>query len=172
MRARIDAITVLLLAGLVAGCSYSLPPMLQDQVDTLNGQTANVYAVVSSVKRQASEEKVDDEALDNVRTKYNELNGAYSKWLDQVERVITTQIENFQQDDKYGNAVAKLETASNEFEKAADAATGGSIPTDVPDWAVESIELVTMAYNERKMKKASGAIYDQMQMKTWDEIGE
>jgi len=66
--------------------------------------------------------------------------------------------------------VAKLETASNEFEKAADAALGAGSVTDVPDWPTEAREMIVRAYNERKMKEAARLIREQLQIARWDEI--
>jgi hypothetical protein len=155
---------------MAVGCSYTLPTPLQQEVDTMVGQADGVYGVVRAVKQQSGDGKVDKAALDNVKKKYDELAGAHDDWRAQVQRVITTQIDNYEVEDRYANSVTKLVNAANEFEKAADGALGGSAPADVPDWSVESRELMTRAYNERKNKQAAEAIFAALKMKRWNEI--
>lgn len=156
----------LLVCGVAVGCGYSLPMPLQQEVDTMVQQGEGVYGVVRAVKKG----DVDDAAADNVRKTYDELVSAHDDWLGNVQRVITTQIDNYEVEDKYSNSVTKLANAADAFEKAADAALGGASPANVPDWSVESRELMTRAYNERKSKQAAEAILAQLKMKRWDEI--
>ncbi len=160
----------LLACGAAVGCGYSLPTPLQQEVDTMLLQADGVYGIVHQIKQQASDGKIDGTALSNVQKKYDELLGAHDDWRAQVKRVITTQIDNYEVEDKYANSVTKLVNAATEFEKAADGALGGSSPADVPDWSDESRELMTRAYNDRKSKQAAEAIYAQLKMKRWNEV--
>ena len=162
-----------ILAGLVAlsGCSYSLPANLQSEVDSLNKQTEGVYATVRTIKKMGGDGKIDGAALGNVKRSYGDLVTAYENWRVELQRVIKVEIDNYEADAKYENAVRKLNTASDEFKQSADAVLGdGATPTMVPDWPVEAKELIVMTQNERKYKKASNAIHEQMGLQTWDEI--
>lgn len=158
-----------LLVVLVAGCGYALPPPLQQQVDTLTGQADGVYRVVRAVKAGAEGGTVDETTLNTVRKRYDELVDAHDDWRDEVKNVISKEMDDFEKDGEYQNSVRKLENASSEFEKAADAALGGP-PSDVPDWSVETKELINLAYNERKLKRAADLIYNDLRMLRWDEI--
>jgi len=164
-----NVIVRVLLLVVVAGCGYALPPPLQDHVNTLTGQTEGVYGIVRTIKAGAEEGAVDDATLKTVRRRYDELVSAHDDWRDEVKDVISTEMENFEKDDEYQNSVRKLENASAEFEKAADAALGGT-PADVPDWSVETRELIDLAYNERKLRRAADLIYEDLRMLRWDEI--
>jgi hypothetical protein len=166
MDARGRLAAFLLVCGVAAGCGYSLPMPLQQEVDTMVQQVEGVYGVVRTVKKGG----VDAAAADNVRKRYDELVGAHDDWLANVQRVIATQIDHYEVEDTYSNSVTKLANAADAFEKAADAALGSESPANVPDWSVESRELMTRAYNERKNKNAAEAIYAQLKMKRWDEI--
>jgi PBP1b-binding outer membrane lipoprotein LpoB len=158
----------LLLALAVAGCSYSLPAPVQRQVDSISAQADNVYKAVRAARAAEKDGKIDDTTLRNVRSKYNELVRAHDDWRDEVRNVISKEMENFENDDQYRNKVRQLENASAEFEKAADAALG--TPSDVPDWSVETRELIELAYSERKLKQAADIVYDDLRMSRWDEI--
>jgi hypothetical protein len=159
----------ILLVVVVAGCGYALPPPLQQQVDTLTGQAEGVYSIVRTVKAGAEDGTLGDATLNTVRKKYDELVGAHDDWRAEVKDVISKEMQNFEKDDEYQNSVRKLENASAELEKAADAAAGGT-PADVPDWSVETRELINLAYNERKLKRAADLIYEDLRMMRWDEI--
>jgi len=159
----------LFITVLVFGCGYSLPPPLQDQVDTLVKQTEGVYNVVKMVKSGAEDGSVSDASLNNVRKTYNELVDAHDDWRAEVKNVISKEMDNFENDGEYVNAVRKLDNASTAFEKAADAALSDT-PTEVPDWMVESTELIDLAYNERKLKRAADLIYEDLRMLPWDEV--
>ena len=159
----------LAMAFVVAGCGYSLPPPLQDQVNTLTKQADGLYNAVKMVKRGAADGSVSQSALANVQKTYNELVDAHDDWRDEVQNVIAKEMDNFENDAAYVNSVRKLENASTAFEKAANAAMKDS-PTEVPDWMVESTELIELAYNERKLKRAADLIHEDLRMLRWDEI--
>jgi hypothetical protein len=171
MHKRSEAIWLAVMVVFISGCGYSLPTPLQQEVDTMTQQAEGLYQVVANIKSQAGEGKIEDATLETVSKRYNELVGAHDDWRAQVKRAISVEIDNFENEDKYLNSVVKLANASNAFEEAADAALGGSMRAEVPDWAVESTELVTRAYNERKKDRAADIIYEQLRMKRWDEIG-
>ena len=114
-------------------------------------QTAGVHQVVRDIKTKADAGEVSSTDLGNVQRRYNELVRTHDAWRDQVEHVINNEIDNFESVEQYQNAVSKLENASQEFAKAADAALGGSTHTTVPDWPDEARGLIVNAYNERKL---------------------
>ena len=166
-----NMIVVLLAALVVGGCSYSLPLPIQTEVDSINKQTESVYGTVRTIKKMNSDGKVDATDFSNVQRSYGDLVTAYENWRADFQRVIKVEIDNFEADDKYENVVRKLDIASDAFKQAADAVRGeGATPSTVPDWPVESKELLVMTQNERKYKKAANAIHEQMGLKTWDEI--
>lgn len=164
---RLQLIVIPVMVALVlAGCSYSLPSPLQGQVDDIVQQTAGVQQVASQIKSG----NADSAAKGNVERRYGELVRAHDVWREQVERVINNEINNFESDERYNNAVDKLTTASNEFVKAADAARMSDAPTTVPDWPAEARDLIVRAYNERKHKQAAVAIAEMLRMKPWAEL--
>jgi succinate dehydrogenase/fumarate reductase flavoprotein subunit len=165
-----DIVVFLVALVFLAGCSYSLPSPLQTSVDDLVQQTAGVQQVVRSIKAKAEAGEVNSNDLDNVQRRYNELVRTHDAWRSQVQHVINNEIDYFENDEQYKNAVLKLQNASDEFAKAADAALGGSTHTTVPDWPAEARSLIVNAYNDRKHKKAAVLIHDQLRIARWDEI--
>lgn len=163
-------IVALVALAFLAGCSYNLPSPLQMSVDDLVQQTAGVHQVVRSIKAKADAGEVSSGDLDNAQRRYHELVRTHDAWRGQVQRVINNEIDNFEDDEQYNNAVQKLQNASMEFAGAADAALGGSTHTSVPDWPDEARSLIVNAYNERKHKKAAVLIHDQIRIARWDEI--
>ena len=163
-----SVVICVLLGALIAGCSYSLPAPLQRQVEHLSAEADGVYKVVRTTKAKHADGTVDEDNFDIVRNQYNALVRAHDDWCDEVRNVISKEMQNFENDDQYRNKVEQLENASAEFEKAADAAL--DTPSDVPDWVVESRELIELAYSERKLKQAADVIYDDLRMLRWDEI--
>ena len=163
----------LLLLGLVAvgGCSYSLPADLQSEVDELNRQNEGLYATVRSIDKMGKDGTINASAVSDVKRTYGDLVIAYDNWRTEWQRVIKVEINNFEADDKYENAVRKLKTASAAFQTAADAVRGeGAAPTVVPDWPDEARDLLVMTQHERKYKKAANAIQAQTALMGWDEI--
>jgi hypothetical protein len=114
---------------------------LQQQVNTLTGQGDGVYGVVRTVQAGAVGGTVDDATSNTVRKRYNELVDVHVDWHAEVKNVISKEMVDFEKDDEYQNSVRKLQNASSEFEKVADAALGGT-PSDVPDWSVVTKELI------------------------------
>lgn len=153
---------------LIAGCGYSLPPPLEQQVETMNAQMNDLYGVVTAVKAGVKAGEVDAGAAQMAEKRYGELVQAHNDWRGQVKKVITTEMQNFASDDDYQNAVTKLNTAAKGFEDATQAALG--IPAEVPDWADEAKKLIDLAYNERKLKRAGDIIYKDLEMMPWKDI--
>ena len=167
----LNRIVVMLFAvSLIAGCSYTLPSPLQTRVDDVVVQTDGIHEVVRSIKVEAEADRVGSEDLRNAERRYHELVRTYDVWRDHVKRVINNEINHFENDEKYKNAVQNLQTASQEFAEAADAALGGNTHTTVPDWPDEARELIVQALNDRKHKKAAVAIDEQIRIARWDEI--
>ena len=158
----------ILLVTFIAGCGYSLPLPLQQQVDVMGAQMNDLYGVVTAIKAGVKTDEVDASAADMAEKRYGELVQAHNDWRAQVKKVITTEMQNFANNDDYKNAVTKLDNASKGFEDATEAAMG--VPAEVPDWADEAKKLIDLAYNERKLKRAADIIFKELTMKSWDDI--
>jgi len=162
-------LTLIVAAALLAGCSYSLPPTLQTNVDEVNQENQDLYNTVSAVKKKANDGGIDGTALNSVERSYTSLAGAYDDWRTQLQRIINNDINNYDADEQYQNAITRLNTTRGDFKMTVDGALGTTM-TLVPDWPDEAEEIILLAQNERKMKKAAAAIYEGIALKPWAEI--
>ena len=162
-------LALIVAAALLAGCSYSLPPTLQTNVDEVNQENQGLYDTVSAVKKKSNDGGIDGTTLNSVERSYTSMAGAYDDWRTQLQRIINNEINNYDADDQYQNAITRLNTTRDDFKMTVDGALGTTM-TLVPDWPDEAEEIILLAQNERKMKKAATAIYEGIALKPWAEI--